>query len=136
MSDLMSRELSVYLMLADVFQNKLNFPERDRMLVLAGSCASLLGHESLSNFCRHLILQNNRGHMIGRYQNFATALEGSDFQVFLKQVAKRYPLEKAESLVEEYRSGEMLCANDFSSPFDYYCALMKTDSEWIEDNFD
>ncbi len=135
MSNQLESELTAYLKLAMLMQKKILIPDRDRALILAGSCASLLGFESLAGFCRNLILQNNRGHMIGQYSSFKAALEASDFQVFLKQVAKRCSLEKAESILatQGLRVGpkQAECQNDFA----FYCSLLEVEPDWVEENF-
>ncbi|HMP79113.1 MAG TPA: hypothetical protein PKD54_06655, partial [Pirellulaceae bacterium] len=71
-------ELVVYLQLAQAFKERLQMPDRDRALVLAGAAASLLNLEPISNFCRALILNNNAGHMVRRWDSFRAALQDDD----------------------------------------------------------
>ena len=82
------RELVLYLRLAQAFKNKLQMPDRDRALVLAGTCAAILEMKCIDNFCRKLILQNNHGHMMKRWESFAEAIHQEDFGIFIKQIRR------------------------------------------------
>ncbi len=135
MSEQLIRELTVFLKLAGAYQKKHQFPDRDRTLVLAGSCASLLDLEPFANFCRHLVLQNNRGHMIGRYSGFQAAVADDDFQVFLKQLARRFPFEKSESLLQSLNYVSPVNREEFANDLEYFCGLMSIELEWLEENF-
>lgn len=134
MGDTLYRELIAYLKLARAFQNQSQYPDRDRALVLAGTCASLLNWEKLAQICRQRILQNNRGHMLHKWSNLAEALQEPDFQVFLKQLSRRFPLEKAESLICELRADPVWQRADFKDDLAYAAALLGLDAEsWDDD---
>ena len=128
-------EMILYLRVAQAFKNRLQMSDRDRALVLAGTCATLLQFQSIANFCRELILQNNRGHMLRKYENFQVATEDPDFGVFLKQVRRKLTPEKAESqlLTLEYQCD--VRSADYPTKLQFASAVMGVDSEWLEDNF-
>jgi len=90
------QELILYLRVAQAFKDRLQMSDRDRALVMAGTCASVLQMKSIANFCRKLVLKNNQGHMLRKYETFAQALEDSDFGVFVKQVRKKLSPESAQ----------------------------------------
>jgi hypothetical protein len=87
--------LAVYLHLAKAAWKRLKLPDRDRLLIISGFIAARIQLPRISHHCRKLILENNPGHMIRRWDNFETAIQESDFQHFLKQVQRRFPQEKA-----------------------------------------
>lgn len=91
--------LATYLHLAKAAWKRRQMQDRDRLLVISGFIATRMKLERISNHCRKLILENNPGHMIRKWQNFAVAIEDSDFQHFLKQMQRRFPQEKAEVLL-------------------------------------
>lgn len=128
-------ELALYLRLAHVFKSRLQLPDRDRCLVLAGSCASLLKLKPVANFCRTQILQNNPGHMLRRWNDFDLALQDDDFHVFLKQLGRRFPVEKGESILRDHGYHSRAQAEDFASELDFASAVLGVETEWLEDNF-
>lgn len=128
-------ELILYLRVAQAFKNRLQLSDRDRALVLAGTCATMLDLNSVADFCRELILQNNRGHMLRKYDSFQTATEDPDFGVFLKQVRRKLTTEKAESqlLTLEYQCD--VRSGDYETQLEFASAVMGVDCEWLQDNF-
>jgi hypothetical protein len=135
MSSNLLDELVLYLRLAQAFRERLQMPDRDRALVLAGSCASLLKMPVVANFCRQLILQNNQGHMLRRWDSFDAALKDDDFHIFLKQLAKRLSLERAEAILREFRFECDVRREDYKSDFEYVAAVMGVDFEWLQEHF-
>ena len=95
-----SRELVIFAKLAQAFKSRLMMQDRDRALVMTGVCASMMQMKEIASFCRQLILQNNRGHMLKRYESFEEALTAEDFVTFLKQVRRKLPTERAEIQIE------------------------------------
>lgn len=128
-------ELTLYLRLAQAFKDRLQLPDRDRALVLAGSCASLLKMEPVASFCRALILNNNPGHMVRRWPTFREALQDDDFHVFLKQLGRRFPAEIAESVLRDLGYQCDVRRSDYESEADYIAAIMGVDGQWLEENF-
>ncbi len=95
-----SRQLGIFLHLAQACRRRQRPLMRDRMLVLAGVLAAEIGLPSVANYCRDHILQHNPRHLVRRWPNLAEALEDEDFRFFLKQVRRRYPTEKAERMLD------------------------------------
>ena len=102
---------------------------------MAGACASVLQMTPIADFCRQLVLKNNQGHMLRKYETFADALDDPDFGVFLKQVRRKLMPEYAEAqlMVLNYRCD--VRATDYDSNFEYAAAVMGVDAEWINDHF-
>ena len=73
--------------------------DRDRLLIISGFIAARMKLPRISDHCRKLILENNPGHMIRKWDSFESAITDSDFQHFLKQMQRRFPQEKAETLL-------------------------------------
>jgi hypothetical protein len=128
-------ELALYLRLAHVYKSRMQLPDRDRCLVLAASCAGLLKLKPVAKFCRAMVLQNNPGHMLRRWETMDEALQDDDFHVFLKQLGRRFPVEKGESILREYGYRCDARPDDFRSELEFAAAVMGVDCEWLEDNF-
>ncbi len=128
-------ELALYLRLAHVFKSRMLMPDRDRCLVLAGSCASLLKLKPIANFCRTMVLQNNQGHMLRRWDDFDQALQDDDFHVFLKQLGRRFPVEKGETILRDHGYRCEAQPQNFSTELDFAAAVLGVDVEWLEENF-
>ena len=129
------QELILYLRIAQAFKNRLQMSDRDRALVMAGTCASVLQMNSIANFSRKLILQNNQGHMLRKYEAFAEALEDSDFGVFVKQVRKKLSPDSAQAslLAMDYHC-EVL-PSDYETKLEFAAAVMGIDADWLTANF-
>ena len=128
-------ELILYLQVAQAFKNRLRMSDRDRALVLAGTCASLLQMKPLADFCRQLVLQHNQGHMLKKYPSFGDALKDPDFGVFLKQVRRKLTLEQAESHIVSLDYECDVLASDYATESEYAAAVMGVDAAWIVDHF-
>jgi hypothetical protein len=92
--------LGLYLHLAHASQRRNRPHARDRMLVLAGAVASRMRLHRISAYCRHKILEHNPHHVIGHWNTIDAALEDPEFLYLLKSLQRRYPLEKAERLLD------------------------------------
>ncbi len=128
-------ELVLYLRLAQAFKQKLQLPNRDRALVLAGTCAAILEMHPIDDFCRKLILSNNHGHMMKRWRSFGEAIHQEDFQIFLKQIRRRFSVERAESLIDELGYECDVTQSDYDSDEAYASAVMGIDYEWLNEHF-
>ena len=93
--------LGMYLHLAMDSSRRQRLLHRDKMLLLSGMIAAKMQLSSVASYCRRLILQNNPGHMVRRWPDLETAIAEPDFQHLLKQVQRRFPLEKAERLMQQ-----------------------------------
>lgn len=129
------KELVLYLRLAQAFKNKLQMPDRDRALVLAGTCAAILNMHSIDDFCRKIILQNNHGHMMRRWGSFAEAIRQEDFGIFLKQLRRRFPVERAETVLSQMNYECDVTRDDYESDEAFAAAVMGVDYEWLSENF-
>lgn len=129
------KELVLYLRLAQAFKQKLKMPDRDRALVLAGTCAAILDMKSIDDFCRKIILQNNHGHMIKRWSSFAEAIRMEDFGIFLKQLRRRFPIERAETFLHQMNYECDIVREDYDNDEAYAAAVMGIDYDWLTENF-
>ena len=128
-------ELILYLRVAQAFKNRLQMSDRDRALVMAGTCASVLQMNPIADFCRQLVLQHNQGHMLRKYPSFTEALQDPDFGVFLKQVRRKLSPETAEAqivLLEYYCD---VLPSDYETKTEYAAAVMGVDAVWVKDHF-
>ena len=90
---------------------------------------------AVAHFCRQLILQNNQGHMLRKWPNFEEALDDNDFRIFLKQVRRKFPTERAEIQLAEMNYECDVRRQDYESDDDYAAAIMGVDSEWLQEHF-
>lgn len=91
--------LATYLHLAKAAWKRLQMQDRDRLLVISGFIAARMQLPRISDHCRALILANNPGHMMRKWDDFESAIDDSDFQHFLKQLQRRFPQERAEIML-------------------------------------
>ena len=91
--------------------------------------------ESIEKFCRTLIMQNNRGHMIRKWDSFSDALGDPDFESFLRQVRRKLPEEKAIELLTEfdYRCG--VRKQDCKTNEEFAAAVLGIELDWLRENF-
>ena len=109
--------------------------DRDKALVVGGTCASLMGMHCIEKFCRSVILQRNRGHMLKRWESFTEALEYEDFQLLLKQIRKKLPEERAVELLEDFNYRCTVRKEDHNSNETFAAAVLGIDYEWLVENF-
>jgi hypothetical protein len=94
-----SRLLGVYLHLARASNLRRQPMVRDKLLVLAGVTASEMGLDDVAALCRERILAHNGRHLVHRWPTLADANADERFQVYLKQLRRRYSPEHAEHLL-------------------------------------
>jgi len=128
-------ELIVYLRAAQAFKDRLRMSDRDRALVMAGTCAAALRMNPLADFCRQLVLQHNQGHMLRKYAKFSEAILDPDFGVFLKQVRRKLTPEQAESLIVSLGYECDVKPSDYETKSEYAAAVMGVDSKWVKEHF-
>ena len=130
------KELILYLRLAQAFKNRLQPSDRDRALVLAGVNACALRMTAVAEFCRQLIMQNNRGHMVRKWESMDKALEDPDFLHFIRQVRRKLPVERGESLLIELGYECDVRKEDYPDDIQaFVAAVMGVDVEWLLQNF-
>lgn len=129
-------EMILFLRLAQAFRNRMQMPDRDRALVMAGAYACLQELSPLAAFCRTVVLQNNPGHMLRKWPTMREAMEDPDFATFLKQVQRRFPIEKAESMLKSFGYQCDVREGDYQDPLAFAAAVMGVDAEWLLEHFD
>ncbi len=72
----------------------------DRLLVLAGVAAARLKLPRIASHCRRRILKHNPHHAIKRWPSLEEALGDDDFLPLLRQLQRRYPLERIEQMLD------------------------------------
>ena len=128
-------ELILYLRLAQAFKNRMQPSDRDRALVLAGVKACGLRMLPVAGFCRQLILQNNHGHMVRKWDTFDEALDDGDFLHFLRQLNRKLPVERAETLLIDLGFSCDVSRADYADDMSFVAAVMGIDSDWLAENF-
>lgn len=91
--------LALYLHLARASELRRRPHVHDRLLVLAGVVAARMPLPRIAAYCRHKVLEHNPRHAVGHWPRLVEALDDPDFQPLLRTLQRRYPLEKAESLL-------------------------------------
>jgi hypothetical protein len=90
-----------YLRLATISRAKQQLAGCDRFLVLAGTAACRAGWLDVAEICRDRVLEHNPHHMLRRWDTLPEALRSDEFPVFLKQLDRFCPAERAEMLLSE-----------------------------------
>jgi hypothetical protein len=127
--------LAVYLYLAVAAGKRLQMPDRDRLLVISTVNACHCGLPLVAAYCRRLILENNPGHMLRRWSSTEQALKDSDFLHFLKQIQRRFPQEKAETMLQGLgidRANERAL---YFSDEEYASAILGVKRDWLAGEF-
>ena len=99
-SEKLSYRLGLFLHLAQASLRRRRPLVRDRMLVLAAVLAANLEIPKLASHCRAEILQNNPHHLIGHWPTLGEAMFDEEFMALVAQLRRRYPVERAEKLLE------------------------------------
>jgi hypothetical protein len=129
------RELILYLRLSQAFKERRKMQERDKALVIVGTCASMMQMKALESFCRSVILQRNHGHMIKRWDSFTEALEYEDFHLLLKQIRKKLSVEAAEELLAEFEYRCPARKSEHDSNESFAAAVLGIEHDWLIENF-
>lgn len=87
--------------LAEISQQRRQFPQRDKFLLLTAISACYVGDLEIADRCRDLVLANNPAHMIRRFDSIPAALRSSDFRTFHNQLRRFCSYEKAEHLLTQ-----------------------------------
>ena len=127
--------LGLYLHLARASALRRQPHARDRLLVISGVIATHIGLMSVAAYCRQSILEHNPGHMVRRWNNFADALEDSDFLHFLKQVQRRYPQEKAERMLSTLGIDMAQERQTYYNDTEYAAALLGVSTDTLDELF-
>lgn len=128
--------LGMYLHLARASERRRRPQVRDRLLVIAASIAEKCQLSRIAAYCRHCVLTNNPGHLIRRWPTIGAALGESDFLHFLKQLQRRYPLEKAEQMMLELNIEMAHEREAYFTDEEYAAALLSVTPQALADMFD
>ena len=127
--------LGMYLHLASASEKRQRHMVRDKLLVLAGSCAMEMELPLVPAGCRRKILSNNPGHLLKKYSNFQQALADSAFQTYQKHLERDFPLEKAEYMLQSLGIDQANARAAYYNDEEYAAALLGTTSEKLRETF-
>ncbi|QEG23447.1 hypothetical protein MFFC18_33460 [Mariniblastus fucicola] len=109
--------------------------DRDKALVIGGTCASMMQMKAVEKFCRSVILQRNHGHMLKRWDSFTEALEYEDFHLLLKQIKRKLPEDRAIEMLEELDYQCPVRKSDHDSNESFAAAVLGIEHKWLMENF-
>jgi len=127
--------LSLYLHLAAAAWKQRRMPDRDRFLILSARIAAQMNLDNIAAYCRYLILQNNPGHMVRKWPTLGNALQDADFLFFLKQIQRRFPQEKAETMLHDLKIDRSNERAVYFSDEEYAASILGVKLEWLLINF-
>lgn len=133
MNDDPSHPLAVYLNLARASERRQRVMVRDRMLVLAGMEAAKLHLFRLSQYCRGEILKHNPRHLIGNWDSIGSALLDEEFLAFAKTIGRRYPMERAEHMLESLGIDISNERATYYDDIEYAASILNIDSRLLSD---
>src|SRR5215469_1142977 len=97
--------LQVYKELADWYERQGQPAMRDRFLVLAAEAAFSAGKTEEAERLRQRLLQGNPHHMLKPFSSFGQALQSTNIQIYIHDLQANYPVQTAEGLLQDLRSG-------------------------------
>jgi hypothetical protein len=127
--------LGMYLHLARASELRRRPHIRDRLLVVAGTLAEQCHEPRIAEYCRHQVLQRNPRHLLRRWPTIAAALEEDDFLHYLKQLQRRYPLEKAEQMLSNLNIEMAHERETYFNDEEYAAALLGVTPETLREMF-
>ncbi len=98
--------IGAFARLAEISQQKGQFIQRDKFLLLTGIAACRAGCIDIAARCRDIVLAHNPQHLIRRYDSLPDALRSDDFETFHNQLERFCTFEKAEYLLSEFDIAE------------------------------
>ena len=98
------------------------------MLLLASVVATNMQMPKLAQYCRDEILQHNPRHLIGHWPSVAEALLDDEFTALLKNVRRKYPVERAERLLESLGIEIANERDTYYSDAEYAAAILGIDA--------
>jgi hypothetical protein len=105
---------------------------RDRLLLLAGVQAEMMGLAPISALCRHKILSHNARHLVRSWPTLNAALADEAFQSYLKQLMRRYSQEKIEHMVHSLGIELGREREAYFDDLEYAAALLDTRPDSID----
>ena len=128
--------LALYLHLARASELRRRPHVHDRLLVLAGVIAARMPLPRIAAYCRHKVLEHNPRHAVGRWPRLADALEDPEFQSLLRSLQRRYPFEKAESMLASLGIERGRERDAYYTDEEYAAALLRIRFELLTQLFD
>ncbi|HMO14874.1 MAG TPA: hypothetical protein PKD64_05010 [Pirellulaceae bacterium] len=127
--------LLIYLNMARVAKQQLKMPEHSRWKLLAVVTAHNLSLGPLANYCRQQILNNNPGHILGRFPSIEEALLNADFMYFMGQTRRSYSIENAEAELEKRQIDYQQDLIDAGDVENYLSKLLGVEYTWVLEHF-
>jgi hypothetical protein len=98
-------EQQIYQELADTFERQHQPELRDHFLILAADMALSAGRAEEAERLRQRLLRTNPHHVLRPYASFAQAAANADIQTFLEELRQRYPVDRAQDMLESFWPG-------------------------------
>src|SRR5262245_2044861 len=95
----------IYQELADTFEQQHQPELRDHFLILAADMALSAGRAEEAERLRQRLLRANPHHVLRPYASFAQASANADIQTFLEELRQRYPVDRAQDMLESFWPG-------------------------------
>ena len=128
--------LSIYLHLARASQLRRQPLVRSRLLFLSAAVAAQIDLPNISAFCRQEILDQNPGHLLRKWPTVEEGFDDEGYQSLLRQLARRYPREKGEQMMESLGLLRANERNTYDSAEEYAAALLGHTIESMRDELD
>lgn len=128
-------QLAVYLYLARASDRRSRQLVSDRLYLLAGELAVQGGWLPVAAYCRQQILQHNPHHLLQRWPTIQAARGHEDYESLLALLIRRYPLERAEMMLQTLgvdRAAERQC---YDSDQEYAASLCGMSQDEMERRF-
>ena len=104
------------------------------MLLLAGATAANLQLSKLARYCRQEILHHNPRHLVGKWPTIEEALLDDEFLTFLNSVRRKYPVERAEKLLDHLGIDIANERDTYYSDAEYAAAILSIDEADVRED--
>jgi len=128
--------VALYLAMSQHAHREMRIADRDRLLVIAATVAEEAGQPIVAAHCRQMVLARNPGHMLRRWPDVTSALLDEDFQHLVRQHKRRYPVERAESVLERAGIEIHQHRKRFDTDEQFLASLLGVDWEWLAENYE
>lgn len=91
---------TVYLAIADWYEQQGNGPTRDQFLILAADAAFAAGRTEEANQIHQRIVQANPHHLLKPFQSFETAIRSQFVQAHVAELRQNYPPATVEQMLQ------------------------------------
>lgn len=97
------QEALVFLKLAEISQQRQQFNQRDKFLILAAHAAWMCRKTGWAECIRRMVVEQHPQHLLKHFADWETAEEDAEFQAFLKQLFKFCSRERGELFLEQWQ---------------------------------